>query len=256
MHPLHSLIATYQRNRKEKKLKEELVRIKIYQSGNQHFENMADKKRKDENGYWTTFTPEQDEIIKAKYLTTPMKTLGRELGKSWCGINKRIQQLGLEVSQEIRNKRKVDGFFRLGTEPPNKGKPQTEWLSPEAIERCKVSRYKKGQKPHNTHNDWVEVVRNENGRFYTMLKVPNVGMVYKHIWIWEQKNGKVKKGYNVVFQNGDTQNCNIENLECISNAENMLRNSPTHDYPKELIPTYAKISQVKQKIKKLEYGKN
>lgn len=48
-----------------------------------------------------------------------------------------------------------------------------------------------------------------------------------HRYLWEQANGKVPKGYNVVFKDGNTMNCVLENLECITDREIQLRNSGT-----------------------------
>ena len=38
---------------------------------------------------------------------------------------------------------------------------------------------------------------------------------YKHHHIWEQQNGKVPKGYRVVFLDGNKRNFDIDNLACI-----------------------------------------
>lgn len=49
--------------------------------------------------------------------------------------------------------------------------------------------------------------------------------IHYHRYIWEQAYGKVLKGHKVVFKDGDTLNCSLENLECISDRELRLRNS-------------------------------
>ena len=55
----------------------------------------------------------------------------------------------------------------------------------------------------------------------------------KHVLLWQQAHGPVPKGYNIVFRDGNTLNCTLENLECISNAELMQRNS-LHNLPEEV----------------------
>ena len=77
----------------------------------------------------------------------------------------------------------------------------------------------------------------------------------KHILIWKQANGPVPDGHNIVFRDGDTQNCVLENLECISNAELMHRNT-LHNLPEEvqeLIHLKSRLTRaINETIKKQE----
>lgn len=118
--------------------------------------------------------------------------------------------------------------------PMIEGKKQSEYMSADAIERSKQTRFKKGNIPHNALEVGSEVIRVSKGLSYYMIKVPNQSkLVYKHTWLWEQANGAVPKGFNIVFKNGNSLDCRLENLECISNAELMERNT-IHQYPPEL----------------------
>ena len=81
-------------------------------------------------------------------------------------------------------------------------------------------------------------------------------MVFKHVWLCEQKYGKVPEGYVLRFKDGNQNHCVIENIELVLKEEMTLRNFNNHNYPQELIPTYSKIAKVKNKIKNLEHGKN
>lgn len=54
---------------------------------------------------------------------------------------------------------------------------------------------------------------------------------FVHVMEWEKHHGPVPSGHNVVFRNGDKTDIRIENLELISNAELMRRNT-YHRYPK------------------------
>lgn len=62
-----------------------------------------------------------------------------------------------------------------------------------------------------------------------MLKHIKVDGRFKHYhrFLWEQAYGPVPKGYNVIFKDGDSMNCVLENLECITDREIQLRNSGT-----------------------------
>lgn len=57
-----------------------------------------------------------------------------------------------------------------------------------------------------------------NGRDIIHIKVDGAFVPY-HRYVWEQEHGEIPKGHNISFKDGDISNCDIDNLECISNAE-------------------------------------
>lgn len=202
----------------------------------------------------TTFTPEEDEVLKGNYLDIPVKRLAALLNRSGCGINSRLRQLNLKIPPELAKQRKESGMIRKGAVPPNKGKKWEDIMSPEAIERCKTTQFKKNHLPHNSKKDFEEVQRKDSsGYMYLMIKLPeNRKLIYKHIWLWEQENNrKLPAGYNIVFKNGNSLDCRIENLECISNAELMQRNT-MHRFPEDLRKIIQLKGALKRQINKLE----
>ena len=62
-------------------------------------------------------------------------------------------------------------------------------------------------------------------------------------------NGKIPKGMIVVFKDGNTMNCVIENLELISFSENMRINS-IYRFPQEVREVIRLTGKLKRKIKK------
>lgn len=68
-----------------------------------------------------------------------------------------------------------------------------------------------------------------------------------HMILWEEANGAVPTGHIVVFRDKNTANINIGNLELISRAENMLRNT-IHRYPPELKETIRQLGKLKRAI--------
>ncbi|WP_413513236.1 HNH endonuclease signature motif containing protein [Myroides odoratus] len=46
----------------------------------------------------------------------------------------------------------------------------------------------------------------------------------KHRIIWMNINGLIPKGYNIIFLDGDRMNFTLENLQLVSNKDNMTRN--------------------------------
>jgi len=188
------------------------------------------------------WTSSEDAIIIDRYPTEDTREMATLLDRTYSMVLNRAFTLGIKKTKEYMQKNgyRVQKFgvstqFVKGHKPDNKGKKQTEYMSPEAIDKTKVSRFKKGQKPHNAKPNYYESIRKDkNGHDYIYIKDPNYKvMVGKHVYIWELHHGKVPAGHNIIFKDNDTKNCVIENLDCISNAENMKRNS-LHNYPNEI----------------------
>lgn len=203
----------------------------------------------------TTFTSVDDQFIKDNYLTMPVKTMGQHLNRSYCGITGRLQKLNLIIPEEVIQQRKKDSVFKPGIIPFNKGKKLTDFMSPEAIEKTKMHRFKKGNIPNNALPDGTEVVRldKRSGRSYTLIKVPGIKkLVHKNIHVWETHHKiKLPPKHNIVFVDGNTQNFEISNLECISHAELMDRNT-IHRFPEDLKVNIRLI----RKINKVIHEKN
>jgi hypothetical protein len=70
-----------------------------------------------------------------------------------------------------------------------------------------------------------------------------------HRYQWEQEHGPIPEKMNVVFKDGDTLNCEVANLELITNQEKMLRNTIHNQYPGELVKTIQALGVLKRKIK-------
>lgn len=127
--------------------------------------------------------------------------------------------------------------FKKGQTPFNKGLKQEEWLSPEAIERTKATRFKKGQLPQ-TAKPMGHIRRSPHRRNGEIVgydwfininwkgeRSPNYN--YRK-YLWETFYGEpAPKGMIFVAKDGDqAKEPTIENIEMISRAENMCRNNP------------------------------
>ncbi|WP_394749499.1 HNH endonuclease signature motif containing protein [Spongiimicrobium salis] len=194
----------------------------------------------------TSFTEEQTQFIMDNYLTMPIKTMGSIIGKSYTGVAKRLEQLNLSIPREIIEQRKNESRFKKGRTPENKGKKQADFMSPEAIERTKATRFQKGHVPHNYVNG--EHLSRDG---YIIMSIGGGKQVLKHRYLWEQINGKVPDGHCLVSLDGSRTNTDPSNWTLITREENMLRNSK-HEFPKEAVRTMALISKVKKSISKIE----
>jgi hypothetical protein len=54
-----------------------------------------------------------------------------------------------------------------------------------------------------------------------------------HILVWEETNGPRQRGFVVAFRDGNKRHIELANLELVSRAELMRRNS-YHNYPKPI----------------------
>lgn len=116
----------------------------------------------------------------------------------------------------------LTGRFVKGQAPPNKGKRQEEFMSPEAIERTKATRFKKGNVPHN-HLEVGTVVLNTDGYYQKKVAEPNRWILLQRI-VWEEHNGPIPEGMIVCFKDNNPRNCNIDNLMLESRAEHAVMN--------------------------------
>ena len=130
--------------------------------------------------------------------------------------------------------------------PHNKGKE----FNPGG--RSAETQFQAGHAPHNTVPVGT-VVTNCDG--YLKKKIANNRN--RHDWrflhhlVWEAANGPVPTGYVLVFKDGDRRNVTLDNLECVSRAVNMQRNS-IQRYPLALKQTIRAAAKLRRTIAKQE----
>lgn len=214
-------------------------------------------------------THEQVLEILELYPDTPVREIAEKYGKSIGDIYKTAHRYGVKKSEAFLNSGKSGRFqkgerrspeteFQKGCVPKTKGKKIEDICkSEEALQRTIATRWKKGNKPVNTKYDGAITIRRQGYGAgacspYYFIRISENNWKLYHCYLWEKENGKVPKGYNVVFKDGDSLNCVIENLECVSDAELAGRNQLAK-YPKDL----QKLIKLKNKlIKKIkDYGK-
>lgn len=177
------------------------------------------------------WTEKHLKYLRDHYATVSAVEIAQKLKRGLSGVYVKAKELGLEKSPEFlrecgrrtaKHPASIAARFRKGQTPPNKGKRQEDFMSPEGIERTKPTRFKKGHAPHNTKPVGYERIDTKDG--YVFIKVAEgKPMVLKHRYIWEQYNGIVPDGYCVAFRDGNRLNCDISNLFLISMADNARR---------------------------------
>ena len=153
----------------------------------------------------TTFSEIEDNFIKEHYLNLPVKTIAKKLNRSGCGVSGRLKSLGLIVPRDIIEKRKLESQYKKGRAPENKGKKQSEFMSPEAIERTKATRFKKGSVPHN-YNGGEHLTKDG----YVMVSLGEQKKQLKHILVWEAEHGKIPEGHCIAFIDEKTNSVTVK----------------------------------------------
>lgn len=179
------------------------------------------------------WTDKEDKLLIDLYANNDMESIQKSIKRSDRSIYTRAKNFGLHKSPEymekINQERNVKltiagkkSRFNKGHEPHNQGKTGIR-VSPQ-------SEYKKGNLPGNTLYDGAITIRNDRRQKTGLITPYKYIRIRKAVWVlyqryvWEQHNGKIPRGYVVRFKDGDTMNCDINNLECISMAENARRN--------------------------------
>lgn len=125
--------------------------------------------------------------------------------------------------------------YTKGNVPANKGLRRPGW----APGRMASTQFKKGQRPQTWQPIGSEVVDRDGYRKRKVRDDAPPGLsrfnwIYCHVALWEEHLGPVPPGHCIVFKNGNKSDIRIDNLACISQRQNMRRNS-LHNYPKPIV---------------------
>jgi hypothetical protein len=185
------------------------------------------------------------ELAKVLRLYPDMDTrqLAAVMNRSVISIYQRAQIAGVTKSAAYdarkkaaeRERLKVSGIafrFKKGTEPANKGMRRPGY----APGRMSETQFKKGARPHT----WKPIGSHRLSKEgYLCRKMTDTGYpprdwVAVHILIWVEANGPVPAGHALCFKDKDRTHIALDNLELVSRAELMLRNSFRTNYPKDI----------------------
>jgi len=204
-------------------------------------------------------------MLRRLYPVTLTRHLAMFLDRTTGAVHQHADFLGLTKSAEWKgsteaNKLRrspevgVPGRFKKGHAAWNKGLKHPPGWSPG---RMRETQFKKGQKPW-TWQPLGSTRFSKEG--YLQRKVTDTGYpprdwMGEHILVWRKANGRVPRGHKVVFRDGDKTHIAIGNLELISDAEMMRRNS-MHNLPKELTRVIQLAGALKRRIAKAERERN
>lgn len=194
------------------------------------------------------YTYDQNQYLKENVKGISLKELTKR-------FNKRFN-LNLSESAIANRKHKlnlssgiVGGQFKKGHKPMNKGKKWKDYMSEEGQLKSLKTAFKKGNIPHNHRVVGSERIT-KNGYIEIKIAEPNRWQL-KHRYIYEKENGKIPKGYNLIFLDGNRQNIELNNLKLVSKAEDLImNNNKLFNKNKEITNTGTIIAKVINETRK------
>jgi len=203
---------------------------------------------------------EDERLLRGFYPNTPTAEVARRLNRTVAAVYGRADKLGLNKSPaylaspaacRLRRGDHVGARFRFqkGHVPANKGLRRPGW----SVGRMRETQFKKGvrqgvavrlYKPIGTEriskDGYLE--RKVNDNLPLQARWRSV-----HLLVWEAANGPLPKGHAIAFKNGDKRDIRLDNLECITRAQLMLRNT-IHNLPTPLAQTIQVLGALRRKI--------
>jgi hypothetical protein len=195
------------------------------------------------------YTEQEIKFLTDNYSDMKTADIAAIMNRPIWSINSKSYELGLkksfkhmkallEIEAEKLRSSGIRHQFKKGQPSHNKGKK----MPAELYEKVKGTMFKPGHKPGNTKKVGAIRIDHEG---YTYVKLSDANWVLKHRHVWEQVNGAVPANHVVIFKDNNMHNFDINNLQVISQADNMLRNT-IHQYPEQI----QELIKLKNKLKK------
>ncbi len=173
------------------------------------------------------WTLEDLEKVKRLYPEFSARTIAKQLTRTVRSVYQQAKKMKLHPLT-------VRGGFEKGM----RANPATEFKKGHrtwnkgmkglpSVGRMKETQFKKGQLPHNTLYDGAITIHTDwNGHHdykrYKWIRLAKGKWKMVHVFIWEHFCGALPPGHIVVFANGDSMNCRLDNLRCISRVQHAV----------------------------------
>jgi hypothetical protein len=212
------------------------------------------------------WSDEQVEILRAHYPHEATWKTARRVKRPVGRVYQKAIKLGLRKTDEylaspdacrLRRGDEIGKPYRFppGHVPANKGLRRPGW----APGRMAATQFRKGERSGKAAAHHMPVGSTRMVEGYVMLKVadvPNVPYTVNwkllHILNWERVNAcPLPAGHCLWFRDGNRQNVEASNLELITRAENMRRNT-LHRYPKAIKRAIQMRGALNRRINRME----
>ena len=192
-----------------------------------------------------TWARREVEVLHREYASTSTADLAARFGRSITSVYAKAALLGLKKTEAYLNgpdagrlkpghSAAASTRFQPAHRPPNKG--VKGWQAGGDSEKTRFKTGHRGGKAAELYQPIGTERVTKDG--YLQRKV-NDDMPLQRRWkmvhnlVWEEHRGPIPRGHIVTFRNGKKDDIRIDNLELLSRAENMRRNS-VHRFPKPL----------------------
>lgn len=197
-------------------------------------------------------TEQQIQYILDNCMKVPCKKMAAHIGRSDTFVRGVLKKHNIKVPRRIINKFKKESQFKKGLIPFNKGMKAEDFLSSEALKQFKKSQFKKGETTSIILPGTLSI-RKHKGEEYWFLKYENHKWMQYHRYIYQQYHNIDISDYNIQFKDGNTLNCNIENLYKIKRSKQAVINKQGgRKLPHFLQDTIYLKSKINKKIKSHE----
>lgn len=198
--------------------------------------------------------------LRLAYADVKTQLLADLLGRPASQIYQKARALGLKKSAAFyassASGRTGDGRglhtrFTKGITPWNKGTHFT------AGGRSGETRFKPGHRGGRAAERYQPIGTERISKDGYLERKVNDGMPLQkrwravHLLVWEAAHGPLPPGHAVSFKDGNKQNTALENLELVSRADLMRRNT-LHNYPKEIATLIQLRGAINRKLNRVK----
>jgi hypothetical protein len=190
------------------------------------------------------WTRKEDATLRRRYPNEPTATVAADLGRTVSTTYQRAATLGLSKSAKYlaspaagrtNGRQGIGTRFGKGHVPANKGLRRPGWTRG----RMADTQFRKGERQGIAVKLWKPIGTERVSKDgYREVKIHD-GLPLQSRWRavhlveWEKVNGPLPKGHALVFRDGDKANTAPENMELITRADLMRRNT-LHRYPQPI----------------------
>jgi hypothetical protein len=210
------------------------------------------------------WTAAELQYVRRHYADTLTETIAHAIDRSPRAVFQRARELGLRKSHAFLSSEASGRWragehngaqtcFRKGHVPHNKGvkgwqaggrSTQTQFKRGHWSARWDPEAYVVGALRINSDGELDIKVLPRGARAWIPLA--------RYVWAMEHDGRLPPRGFKVAHRNGDQHDCRPENLELVSDAELMRRNTIHARYPRELKRLIQQVGQVKRRIREHE----
>lgn len=191
------------------------------------------------------WTEEEIAIVRGTYPDTATAEIAASLGRTVSSVYGMAAKLGLHKGEAFcksplsgrfekyhQSDRAKANRFQKGQTPWNKGIKGSSGTHPNS----RRTQFKKGVRRGVAVKLYKPIGTERITRDGYLERKINDDMPLQKRWkgvhriVWEQHNGPIPDGINIIFRDGNKQNCDIANLQAATDAEIMSKNT-FHNYP-------------------------